>query len=281
MSVAILPEIKKIIASFTNITERKKTEVQLQNLANELKTLNENKNLFFSIIAHDLRNPIASIITLSGFLLDDKTVCANNELKNEITTMNNVSKQAFYLLEDLLSWSISQDGKIRFEPQKINFATLSRDVFNSVKVTAGEKNISIALPSDAVYVFADIDMLRTILRNLLTNAIKYTNKEGRIEIEIENSENNSTIIVKDNGTGIKPENIKKLWTIAEKFSTKGTANERGSGLGLILCKEFVEKHGGIIWVETEWGMGCAFKFTLPNIELQSNPKLTNDTYLTD
>lgn len=263
MSVSQIPDLKIIIASFTNITERKKSEEQLLQLTSELKILNSNKDLFLSIIAHDLRNPFSLLINLSDILLYNIQISNTSESERIAVSLNNAAKSAYYLLENLLVWARSQDGRLPFSPEYHSLEEICCEVIHNIKESAKEKKIKISLSSINIKVFSDRSMFTLILRNLLSNAIKFSNNESEIFISAEHSENFNTIIVRDNGIGIKPQNIEKLWTIAEKFSTTGTANETGSGLGLILCKEFVEKHCGKIWVESEYGKGSSFKFTLP------------------
>lgn len=263
ISVALIPGMNKIIASFIDITDRKNTELQLEQMANELKILNANKNLFFSIMAHDLKNPFNNIILLSEMLLQEPALKEEPRIKNNIGTINIVSKQTYYLLEDLLSWVKSQDGKIIIKPKNLDVIKVIDEVVEKARVESFEKNIAIVAPKGEYIAYADLFMLTTILRNLITNAIKYTHKGGRIEILVESNDRLITISIADNGVGIKKENISKLFSIAEKFTTRGTENEKGSGLGLILCAEFVDKLGGTIWVESEVEKGSIFKFTLP------------------
>jgi signal transduction histidine kinase len=146
----------------------------------------------------------------------------------------------------------------------LSFADICRDILKTLNINAGLKNITIDYSAtDHINVFADNDMLKTVLRNLVSNAIKFTNNGGAINITAEQTHSNITISVSDNGVGIKPDNLTKLFDISQVLSTTGTAKETGTGLGLLLCKEFVEKHGGKIWVESESGKGSNFKFTLP------------------
>jgi signal transduction histidine kinase len=161
-------------------------------------------------------------------------------------------------------WVRTQTGKISFEPQKLNFADICKDILEILKPSANSKNITINYYApDEINVFADKDMLKTIFRNLISNAIKFTNKNGTININSEENSGNVTISVSDNGIGISQDNLAKLFDISKVLTTKGTAEETGTGLGLLLCKEFIEKHGGKIWVESEVGKGSDFKFTLP------------------
>jgi Signal transduction histidine kinase len=161
-------------------------------------------------------------------------------------------------------WARTQQGKIPFKPQELSFTSICKDILEILNQSAEAKNIIINyLKTDGINIFADTDMLKAILRNLVSNAIKFTKNGGAINISSEENSENITISVSDNGIGIAPDNITKLFDISQVLSTTGTAKETGTGLGLLLCKEFVEKHGGKIWVESEVGKGSDFKFTLP------------------
>jgi PAS domain S-box-containing protein len=263
MSIALIPGINNIIASFTDITERKKTELQLQQMANELKVLNANKNLFFSIMAHDLKNPFNTIILLSDLLLENPDINSSAKNKTDVGIINSLSRQTYYLLEDLLSWVKSQDGKMKPKPSEFNLIALIHEAVEKESVHLSEKKITIVSPVGQMIVYVDEFMVNTIIRNLITNAIKYTHRGGKIEISVKPDSRYITVTITDNGIGIKEENISKLFTITEKLITRGTENERGNGLGLILCTEFVEKLGGSIWVDSEFGKGSSFSFTIP------------------
>ena len=161
-------------------------------------------------------------------------------------------------------WAKSQSVNIFYKPEELNFAIVCQEIIESLKANSIAKNIVINnLKNNELYLFADENMLKTILRNLISNAIKFTQPDGVINIFTETNGSNAIITVSDNGVGIEKNNFNKIWEITSHYSTTGTANERGTGFGLILCKEFVEKHGGQIWVESELGKGSDFKFTMP------------------
>jgi signal transduction histidine kinase len=163
-------------------------------------------------------------------------------------------------------WARTQQGKIPFKPQILSFKDICKDTIEILTPNANAKNITINYsPSDEIRIFADIDMLKTVLRNLVSNSIKFTNSGGSININAKRNSENITISISDDGVGIAHDELKKLFDISEVLTTTGTAKETGTGLGLLLCKEFVEKHGGKIWVESEVGKGSDFKFTLPVI----------------
>ena len=264
MSVAMIESHHKIIASFTDITERKQSELQLQKYSEELKESNATKDKFFSIIAHDLKSPFNSIIGFSELLTENYREYSEKEIEDSLNTIKKSSRQAYDLLENLLVWARSQTGKIDFRPE--TFA-LSQSISNTLAIArsiAGKKNIQIINNiQEPCLVYADKNMLNTILRNLLANAIKYTPRNGSIIIDCRQHSGNIEFLVKDNGIGIPKQSIEQLFRIDSKYSTPGTEKEQGTGLGLILCREFVEKHGGKIWAESEEGKGSAFCFTLP------------------
>jgi signal transduction histidine kinase len=182
-------------------------------------------------------------------------------LANQIKT---TARSTFNLLEDLLIWARTQQGKIPFNPLFLSFRDICSTALDTLNPLADAKTITInyAAP-DGIKVFADTDMIKTVMRNLVSNAIKFTNTGGTINVTARETRENITISVSDNGIGITPGDLNKLFKITEVLSTKGTADEKGTGLGLLLCKEFVERHGGKIWVESKEGKGSDFKFTLP------------------
>ncbi|MBP7281800.1 MAG: sensor histidine kinase [Leptospiraceae bacterium] len=240
---------------------------QLNEYAENLKILNATKDKFFSIIAHDLRNPFIGIIGLLDSLLKNVENPENNSRERNITRIKmakNSSKAAYTLLENLLQWAKSQKGEMHFNPKNLNLHQLIEKTIPVVKANALKKNITIEenLVGDEV-VFADETLVDIILRNLISNAIKFTYPNGKITISTAKSREYLSISIKDNGMGISADNIDKLFRIESKFTRLGTEDEKGSGLGLILCKEFVELQEGEIWVESEFGKGSAFTFTLP------------------
>jgi signal transduction histidine kinase len=230
----------------------------------ELKELNASKDKFFSIIAHDLKNPFSSIIGISEILKEETKASANFVLENYATIINNSAVQTFMLLENLLEWANSQRGKIQFTPVSIDLNVLISEEFNILYDRAKEKRIELINSlQDNLMIIADKNMIKTILRNLISNAIKFTNKNGEVEVKALINNVNLEISVSDNGIGMSEEIKVKLFKLDGNLSTRGTEDEKGTGLGLILCKEFVEKHGGKIWVESEEGKGSVFRFTIP------------------
>lgn len=178
--------------------------------------------------------------------------------------IHSTSNNTFRLLENLLDWARIQQSQMPFQPVSLVLKTLTNEVLEFLIEKANSKMIAIInyIP-DHLIVMADKNMIRTILRNLISNALKFTSKNGKIEIKAVERENKVEISIEDTGIGIKPEDIDKIFKIGSNFSKRGTENEKGTGLGLLLCKEFVEEHGGEIWVESEEGKGSSFKFSIP------------------
>jgi signal transduction histidine kinase len=237
----------------------------LVKMNNELHDLNATKDKFFSIIAHDIKNPFNAILGFTE-LLEENFKEWTDEMKLEIITLvHKSSKNLFQLLENLLQWSRSQRGIIEFNPEKIDLKDTFHNMVELMKDTAETKNIELGftLPENGLVVHADRQMLDTIMRNLISNAVKFTNTGGKVHCIAEINDGFVNIKVTDNGVGIRSEIKDKLFKIDSNYTTHGTENELGTGLGLILVKEFVEKHGGKIGVESEVGRGSEFHFTLP------------------
>ena len=174
------------------------------------------------------------------------------------------AQNTFILLEDILLWTRSQSGNLPFEPSELDFKICCYEAIEILKINANNKNITINyVETEKNVVYADINLLNTILRNLISNAIKFTNIGGNVNIYAKQNSASIIITVSDNGIGISPKILAKLFDATQIVTTMGTDNEKGTGLGILLCKEFVEKHGGKIWVESEVGKGSEFKFTLP------------------
>ena len=266
-----------------DITERKNSEIALKVSEDKLRILNSDKDRFMSILAHDLINPFNTLLGFSDLLLTNLHEYGIDIIEKQIKIIHQTNKKTYNLLEDLLLWSKSQSGKLIVEPQKIVVSEISNEIINILKHQADTKEISIIyFEPEKTVVTVDLNMFKTILRNLISNAIKFTNKKGQINIYTEKNHKNATITVSDNGIGIEKDNLPKLWDFSKPFSTSGTANEKGTGFGLLLCKEFVEKHGGTIWVESEIGIGSTFFFTLPyNAEPVENKVFGKDALVQD
>jgi PAS domain S-box-containing protein len=256
------PEQKCQIA-LIDLTEHEKIEDSLKKSNEELKILNATKDKFFSIIGHDLRSPFHSLLGFSEVLLTEIDTLSHEEVIQFTKGLNDDLKNLYGLLENLLSWSMLQRDLLEYHPASLDLADAVNKVMGIVKQSAREKDISITNNiKTGTLVFADIDMLRLVVQNLLINSVKFTQTGGLVTISSIEEDGFIEISVMDTGIGIEPEKSSQLFNFTSIFTNKGTAGEKGTGLGLPLCKEFVEKNGGKIWVESEVGKGSKFKFTL-------------------
>ena len=255
----------KKMATFTDITEDKQIEQALIESEAKLRESNNTKNKIFNIIAHDLRSPFNAILGFSNLLQENYTQYDEKKRERYIEIVNNSAKQVYNLLDNLLNWSRTQIGKFVFNPKKQSLDKILTEVTKLNKNNAEMKDIKLSYSlSKDINIYADYDMMEIILRNLISNAIKFTHKNGEVTIKANQDKDNVIISVSDTGVGIKQEKLQKLFDISEKTSTAGTENEKGTGLGLLLCKEFVEKHDGKIWVESKIEKGSKFIFSIPN-----------------
>jgi len=252
------------LLTLTDITDLKKAEQIIQQQNTELQKLNAAKDRFIKILAHDLKNPFSSILGFSDLLIKNINKYDKDKIETQLKIINQTIHRTYHLLNDLLLWTNSQSGKLSFDPKPIYLNEICNEQIEHIKLHADTKSITLNFSGpETIKIFADVNMLKTVFRNLILNAVKFTNRNGQINIYAEKNDKTATITISDNGVGIELKNIPKLWDIAVKHSTTGTEGETGTGLGLLLCKEFVEKHDGKIWVESEVGKGSAFKFTIP------------------
>jgi PAS domain S-box-containing protein len=244
---------------------------ELMDSQDKLKDTLAAKDKFFSIIAHDLKNPFTGFLILSEMLARNYENLSVIDMKKMAQSINDAANSMFRLLDDLLMWARSQMGSIPFQPEELDIREIVLNTQFSLKSTAENKQIKlISLIDKSYFVNCDRNMITSVLRNLVSNSIKFTNENGNIEIGIiENQPSEGLkpsegyiIYVKDTGIGISESNLSKLFRLDEHYTTSGTNKEKGTGLGLILCKEFVEKHGGKIWIESEVGKGSTFYFSL-------------------
>ncbi|MEI7980161.1 MAG: PAS domain-containing sensor histidine kinase [Bacteroidota bacterium] len=248
---------------FRDISSRKQVELELEKFSKALQESNATKDKFFSIIAHDLKGPFNSILGLTNLLISDYQLYDDEEVRNTLSTIKKSSERAFELLENLLLWANSQTGNISFTPREFNLQRTIDETIALLEVQSARKKISILSCSEEdCIITGDEQMIQTVLRNLMSNAIKFTYTGGEVAVSVTRGDDKVVVSVKDTGTGIAENDIPKLFKIESKYSTSGTSDEKGTGLGLILCKEFVEKHGGKLWVESELGKGSTFYFTL-------------------
>lgn len=249
--------------------EAKNAQLEVQ--VKQLQELNASKDKFISIISHDLQSPFSSLRGLIQFTAENIAGYNKNELENIMDLLGNSTENLYALIDNLLTWSRIQRGVLEHCPQQIDLHDVVQQNISLFTQNAEEKQISFHnLVTEHLVVYADYNMVSAVLRNLISNAIKFTNIGGRIEFSAQPKEAVVEIAVSDNGIGIGNEHLAKLFRIDSRYKRLGTAREKGTGLGLILCKEFVEKNGGKIWIESEPGQGTTVKFTLPQNPL--NPK---------
>jgi len=242
----------------------KERTIQLETANAELKDLNLSKDKFLSVISHDLRNPATALIATSEKLNRDIEKLLPSDVKNLTAIIHRTSQKIVEQLNELVDWAKKQREKTSFTPKKINLLTGMNEALELLKANAAQKEIQlINKVIHTIYVHADSLMLRSILQNVVTNAIKYTPQHGFITITAEENDNVVEICVSDTGIGMSEETKDKLFAQLSP-SSKGTNNERGSGLGLMLVKDFVTQHGGHIYVESIEGEGTCFKFTIPS-----------------
>lgn len=249
------------------LTERIQAQRALRKSESQLKELNATKDKFFNIVAHDLKNPFTSLLGSSELLFRNIDQMDNDKIKTLASILNDASKSGYAILQNLLDWSRSQTGMLKFSPERINLNNLIKENISNLQLLAANKNINLfSEAEDGLNIYADKNMINTVLRNLLSNAIKFTREYGKVAVCAKINSDEVIISVKDTGIGISQENIEKLFRIDTKFSMPGTNNEQGTGLGLKLSKEFVEKQKGKIWVESIENKGSEFKFSIPVIE---------------
>ncbi len=285
--------VSHVIIYMLNITERKKSEKErriyieqlkssnalieqntaelmelnkkLTESSEKLKELNANKDKFFSIISHDLRSPFTSLLGFSSLLADDTDKLNNDQIREYSSGIYSNVKNILRLLDNLLEWSRIQLNRIVYNPEIINMFSMVDDVITLINGNAVTKKITILNNiSEDLMVYADYEMVHSVVRNLISNAIKFTREHGTISIGGQKEKDYTEVFVKDTGIGMSGRAISKLFRIGVHHTTLGTAKERGTGLGLILCKELVEKNGGKIWAESKENEGTTFRFILPS-----------------
>lgn len=265
LKIKHLSKGKKSFGSISDITQRKLTETRLKESERGLRKSNAAKDKFFSIIAHDLKTPFSTLMGFNYLLMKEYHQYDDNKRESMIRSLYDITKQTFNLLENILVWSRSQTGGIPFAPRSINITKMLLENIRLYTPTAKAKSIILTTGSAIrdVFVFADPEMIQTVIRNLVTNAIKFTPERGNVSLSIEDRDEEQVIIsVTDSGVGIDPRKKDQLFSIDGNYSTRGTNDEKGTGLGLVLCKEFVEINGGDIWVDSEPEKGSRFSFSL-------------------
>ncbi len=258
-------KVERVFGVVSDITLSKKAEEELKKSASELKDLNETKDRFISIISHDLRTPFSSIMGYTDILLEESDLTEDKKRKY-IEFIQQSSKSMLSLVNSLLDWTRLQTGRIKFEPERINAVAVVKSAFEILSGAAIQKGIKLKSEfGNDLNVHADQSLLLQVFNNLIANAIKFTKKNGNIVVggEMLPLERKVKFVVSDDGVGIKKEDVPKLFKVDTKFTTSGTAGEKGSGLGLSLVHDIIAKHGGEIWAESTYGKGSRFIFTIP------------------
>ena len=255
---------EELIARVFTHLELKESKDIIEEQNSHLMELNATKDKFFRIIGHDLKSVFNQLLGFSSLLIDSDADCSQKEVKEISSMLNKSAKNAFKLLENLLDWAQSQSGALTFQPEEINISEIIIENIGFLSEIANNKKIRLKVESTEEMVLkVDKNMISTVLRNLISNAIKFTQQNGEVIIKTKLVNKDLEVSVIDTGVGINKEDISRLFRLDIHHVTSGTDNETGTGLGLILCKEFVEKHSGRIWVESEAGKGSKFSFTIP------------------
>lgn len=255
-----------LLLNFIDISDRRKAEAEILEKNATLSELNATKDRFFSIIAHDLRSPFSGILGFSELMLEQIQAKDYNGIEQYASNILKSSQRMMDLLTNLLEWARSQTDMIKFVPVEIDLVSFIKEIVSIFDETSAKKSVTILTEiPHGLQISADAHMIGTVLRNLISNAVKFSARGGKIMVSASETPSEVIISVKDNGIGIEKSRLTKLFNPETNRATPGTDHEMGTGLGLILCKEFVEKHGGKIWAESPEGEGAVFSFTLPFI----------------
>ncbi|MBI9053031.1 MAG: cyclic nucleotide-binding domain-containing protein [Bacteroidales bacterium] len=265
VSKAILKALIKRLRNNNVLEERlTKNQIKIENQKKELEELNATKDKFFTIIAHDLKNPFNTVIGLTELLMERYNTYDISKIIEFITQINKFSNNAYNLLEDLLQWAKSQTGRMKVKSEKVDLFELiieNKSLFENKSIKKGIKVTTEAIPEE--YALIDRNMVSAVIRNLLSNALKFTKTGGEIILRTEREGEHYNVQISDSGVGIPEESLIKIFRIDSNISTLGTDEESGTGLGLILSKDFVEKNNGTISVSSKEGVGTTFQFTVP------------------
>jgi len=252
------------ISQVQDITIRKKAEEQLEHYAEELQSLNKSKDKFFSIISHDLRSPFNALLGISEYMAQYYEDMSLDEVKESISHIYNSSQKVYNLIINLLEWSRLQAGRLDVERSKINLNHLCFDIINLYGEIGRKKNVELVNNLDEeIFIYADKYMIESTLRNFVSNGIKFTKQGGTVKLSASRMGSDAKVVVEDTGIGISEDNLEKITRIDEQYRRDGTDDEKGTGLGLILCKEFIENNGGSIYIESKVNKGSKFAFTVP------------------
>lgn len=257
-------KVAYVVTYSTNITERKKAEIELKESKAQLLELIATKDKFFNIVAHDLKNPFTSLLGSSELLYKNINQMETESIRELALILNDSAKGGYAILQNLLDWSRSQTGLIKYKPERIHLNDIIEENISNLQLQASVKEINLYNNTkEKIIIVSDKNMINTILRNLLGNALKYTHRRGSVFVKANIKSGEVHISVKDTGIGISKEDIEKLFRLDSKLSNPGTANELGTGLGLKLCREFAEKMGGSIHVESTQNEGSNFVLSIP------------------
>lgn len=238
-------------------------ENKIREYSNELEEQIAVKNKFISILAHDLKSPFHGYIGITNTIIDNWNSINDDELILIVKELNISVQKQYQLLVNLLDWSRLQTGKISFNPVEFNLSELIDDIILSLSVNLTNKSMHIAKEfSENVFMYADRDLMHMLCRNLISNAIKFSNPEGIIKISVNDEKNYTCVNIKDYGMGMNQIEQDKLFKMDTHYSREGTLGEQGTGLGLLLCREIIEKHKGIIWLQSKEGAGSTFSFAI-------------------
>ncbi|MBK7104807.1 MAG: PAS domain-containing sensor histidine kinase [Ignavibacteriae bacterium] len=257
-------KVTGIVGISRNVTAIKNAENKVLKYAKELQYINAAKDKFFSILAHDLKNPFFSLLGYVELIQKNYNELSDSEKVELLNNISSISKNSYQLLENLLQWASTQSGRIEYRPKEIDLKNYVEYIVEFFTPIAQKKNIVIVNNiTNSCKAYADSDMIRTVLRNLITNAIKFTPQDGKVSIDSLDKNNFFKITVSDSGCGLDKEHLNNLFRIDMNHKSTGTCNEEGTGLGLIICKEFIERNGGRISVKSKLGKGSMFSFTVP------------------
>ncbi|MCE1187992.1 MAG: PAS domain-containing sensor histidine kinase [Ignavibacteria bacterium] len=253
-----------LLMVINDITEKKEIEIAMQSYADELRELNAAKDKFFSIISHDLRGPFQGLLGYSKILHTEYDNLSDDDRKEIINSIDGLSINTYKLLENLLNWTRLQTGKMTYNPEVLNVKMVCAGAIELLRLVAENKGIELINDVAVKHlVKADLNMVQTVTRNLISNAIKFTNEGGKITLSSTEQESFILISVEDTGVGMRKEEKEMLFRMDAQHTSVGTAGEKGTGLGLLLCKEMIERCGGTIVVESKLGVGSTFIFSLP------------------
>jgi len=257
---------EKLLEKYNN--ELAEVNKQLKKSEQELKKLNDEKDKFFSIIAHDLKSPFNALLNLSEFLVKDLSELSMEEIRSFSKEINKSAHSVFDLLLNLLQWAQIKTGRLKQNPEKISLSALANNSIILLENVAAKKAVTIINNIDNSHFFlGDRTMISSVLQNLISNSIKFSRRNSEVILSSRVEDDKIIVSIKDSGVGISSENMKRLFKLDEHLTTPGTSNESGTGLGLILCKELVEKNKGKIWAESKEQFGTTFFFSLVKTEI--------------